>query len=251
TRVLNQAEQPGSRGPFLSGRYHLFLRALEGAFIRYTPDGEIALTPRAGEDGGKPSFELALCRECGQHYLVGRRVRRQLVEAIRDPSRDDFGVSFFRPISSNHDEDEPDPEEEERKARFALCVDCGALQPAGMELRCNHSHHILVEEQPGSEQHADQMQQCSASGYRGQDPVREVIHGGDGPHAVITTGLIERLKEGQRKILAFADSRQEAAYFAWYLDDTYQNVLRRNTLYRSLITGWDDQSDPLSLGDLA
>src|SRR5262249_26769064 len=31
----------------------------------------------------------------------------------------------------------------------------------------------------------------------------------------------------------------------------YQNVLRRNTLYRSLITGWDDQSDPLSLGDLA
>src|SRR5262249_18378268 len=116
---------------------------------------------------------------------------------------------------------------------------------------CQHETHILVEEQPASDQHLDQMQQCSACGYRGQDPVREVIHGGDGPHAVIATGLFERLDQARKKILAFADSRQEAAYFAWYLDDTYQNVLRRNILHRSLVTAWDQQSESLSLGDLA
>ena len=247
--VLNQAEQPGSRGPFLSGRYHLFLRALEGAFVRYTPEGEIALTPGGPAEKGTPSFELALCRECGQHYLVGRQANGFFAEAVRDPSRDDFGVSFFRPMSS--DEDEEDTGSEQRKARFELCVECGALWSAATQPRCKHATRILVEEQPTSDQHTDQMQQCSACGYRGQDPVREVIHGGDGPHAVIATGLFERLDDGSRKILAFADSRQEAAYFAWYLDDTYQNVLRRNTLYRAVIASSDREDDPLSLGDMA
>jgi hypothetical protein len=44
------------------------------------------------------SFEIALCRECGQHYLVGREVDGYLVEAIRDPGRDDFAVNFFYPL---------------------------------------------------------------------------------------------------------------------------------------------------------
>jgi hypothetical protein len=99
--------------------------------------------------------------------------------------------------------------------------------------------------------HARQLQQCATCGYRGQDAVREVIHGGDGPHAVIATGLFERIEQDQKKILAFADSRQEAAYFAWYLDDTYQSVLRRNVLYRTLLAGWDREREPLSLADLA
>jgi Helicase conserved C-terminal domain/MrfA Zn-binding domain len=78
-----------------------------------------------------------------------------------------------------------------------------------------------------------------------------VIHGGDGPHAVIATALFERIDQDQKKILAFADSRQEAAYFAWYLDDTYQSVLRRNVLYRTLVAKWSNESEPLSLADLA
>ena len=45
--------------------------------------------------------------------------------------------------------------------------------------------------------------------------VREIIHGTDGPHAVIATTLFRNLPERRRKILAFADGRQEAAFFAW------------------------------------
>jgi Helicase conserved C-terminal domain/Domain of unknown function (DUF1998) len=120
-----------------------------------------------------------------------------------------------------------------------------------MRPQCDHATYILVEEQAAADQHADQMRQCATCGHRGQDPVREVIHGGDGPNAVIATGLFERIEEDKRKILAFADSRQEAAYFAWYLDDTYQNVLRRSFLYRTLLTHWDREHEPLSLADLA
>jgi Domain of unknown function (DUF1998) len=98
--VLNRAEQPQAGGPFLSVRYHVFLRALEGAFIRYAPEREITLAPQTDKEAGGLSFELALCRECGQHYLVGRKVNGFLAEAVSDPSRDDFGVSFFLPVAN-------------------------------------------------------------------------------------------------------------------------------------------------------
>ena len=31
-------------------------------------------------------------------------------------------------------------------------------------------------------------------------------------------------REGRRKVLAFADSRQEAAFFAWYAEDSYEEA---------------------------
>jgi ATP-dependent helicase YprA (DUF1998 family) len=246
--VLNRAEQPHSSGPFLSVRYHSFLRALEGAFVRYVPQSEVLLAPHNSGDAKGRSFELALCRECGQHYVVGRRANGFLAEAVRDPSHDDFGVSFFRPVSNEDDEEKAEGEAELKRSN--LCVHCGELSPAGTAAQCDHGTQILVEEQAGSDQHADQMRECATCGHRGQDPVREVVHGGDGPNAVIATGLFERI-DGQKKILAFADSRQEAAYFAWYLDDTYQSVLRRSVLHQTLWAHWNREGEPLSLADLA
>jgi len=247
--VLNRAEQPFSAGPFLSVRYHLFLRALEGAYARYLPGQSITLSPqgRTAEDG--LSFELALCRECGQHYLVGQRVDGRFAEAVRDPSRDDFGVSFFRPISS----DDQDIDEDIGPAlkRFNLCTRCGAFGAWPNPPPCQHRVHLVVEEQEQPKERRDQMAQCTACGYRGEDPVREVIHGGDGPHAMIATTLFERLDQDPKKILAFADSRQEAAYFAWYLDDTYKSILRRNLLCRSIRDTGGRDGEPLSLADLA
>ena len=52
-------------------RYHAFLRALEGAFlIHHEGDDAVVLNRKSkDEDGatGQP-LEIALCRECGQHY---------------------------------------------------------------------------------------------------------------------------------------------------------------------------------------
>src|SRR5260370_33338962 len=131
------------------------------------------------------------------------------------------------------------------------CVHLGKLAPAGMHPQCNHATHMLIEEQAPADQQADQIRHCAACGHRGQDPVREGIHGCDGPNAVIATGLFERIDQDHKKILTFADSRQDTAYFAWYLDDTYRSLLRRSVLYRTLLANWDREHKPLSLSDLA
>ena len=231
--LLLQTKNPLSGSPLLSARYHLFLRSLEGAFVSYWPQKKVFLDRKAGDDECT-AFEVALCRECGQHYFVGQKGFRggKLMEAIRDPSHLDFGATFFRPIENDKDEgdEEEDNGEINRKQVFQLCVQCGEVHPG--KPPCGHENLIRVvkEESSADEDRADQMARCGACGYNaaGRDPVREVVHGTDGPHAVIATTLYQTLPEKRKKVLAFSDGRQEAAFFAWYLEDSYKDILSRN-----------------------
>ena len=50
-------------------------------------------------------------------------------------------------------------------------------------------------------------------------------------------------------MLAFADSRQEAAFFAWYAQDSYEKVRDRNLLLRALQSGDIDELG-LSIDDV-
>jgi len=234
--LLLQAKDPSSDAPLLSARYHLFLRSLEGAFVSYWPEKKVFLDRKAvGKD--VTAFEVALCRECGQHYFVGPKDFKggRLVEAIRDPGDVNFGATFLRPIENGKDEDEGgESGEATNKVVFQLCVRCGEMRRG--KPQCGHDNLIWVvkEESPPDEDRADQMAKCGACGYNaaGRDPVREVVHGTDGPHAVIATTLYQTLPEERKKVLAFADGRQEAAFFAWYLEDSYRDILTRNLILK-------------------
>lgn len=252
--LLLIAKDPDSGAPLLSARYHVFLRSLEGAFVSYWPEKRVFLE-RRGQQADETAFEVALCRECGEHYLVGRILDGRLREAIRDPGDPDFGATFFRPLDTNLSlpEEGEDADGQKRKL-FWLCVRCGSVCPVD-ELRapkpCSHDDFMLVEEQETAREREDQIPRCSACGYQAPDPVREVVHGADGPHAVIATTLYQHLPEQRKKVLAFADSRQEAAFFAWYLDTTYRDVLSRNLIYRALDRLAPHSTEGLTLRELA
>ncbi|MCY4421422.1 MAG: DEAD/DEAH box helicase [Gammaproteobacteria bacterium] len=204
-------------------RYHAFLRALEGAFLVYREGADAVVLNRKGEgkNGGQAEpLEIALCRECGQHYYVGKERGGKLKEAVRDPSQPNFGVDFYIP---GEDGDE------------VLCRQCGALSKTMPTCECGAE--IRVKRCKSHPEHADQLKQCETCGYqRGGigDPVREIVHGSDGPSTVIATALHELLPEDSRKVLAFTDSRQEAAFFAWYAEDSYEKLRDRNFLLRAV-----------------
>ncbi len=235
--LLLQAKDPSSDAPLLSARYHLFLRALEGVFVSYWPKKQVFLDRKAvGKDA--TAFEVALCRECGQHYFVAQKDFNggKIQEAIRDPNDVNFGATFLRPIETGEGEVSSNEEKESAKSEavFYLCVKCGEAQHN--QPQCGHNDFIRVvkEDPPDDEDRADQMAKCGACGYSaaGRDPVREVVYGTDGPHAVIATTLYQTLPEKRKKVLAFADGRQEAAFFAWYLEDSYKDILSRNLILK-------------------
>lgn len=262
--LLMKARDPVTGRPLLSARYHFFIRSLEGAYLSLYPVNKVSLDRFGNPDEGK-LFEVALCRECGQHYLVGQIRENRLEEAIRDPGGLEYGVTFFRPLSveeikdlklfgvgKDDSEDIGDVDEDSRAPKniYQLCVICGYLEliePGKVEISrpampCGHQDYIYLEEQKNLEDkdkdRPDQIPQCSFCQYRGPNPVREITHGTDGPHVVISTELYkriyDRLPPEYRKILAFTDSRQEAAFFAWYLDNSYQEILSRNLMYKTI-----------------
>ena len=215
-------EQPTSADSQPS-RYHAFLRALEGAFLIHKDGADAVVLNRRGEgENGstvKP-LEIALCRECGQHYYVGQERRGKLEEGVRDPSQTDFGVDYYLPAD---DGDE------------FLCRCCGALSKSIPPCGCGAP--VRVRKCESDPDHADQLKRCGACGYgRGSagDPVQEIVHGSDGPSTVIATALHGLLPKDKRKVLAFADSRQEAAFFAWYAEDSYEKLRDRNFILRAM-----------------
>jgi hypothetical protein len=231
--LLVRAEDARSRSPLLSCRYHLFLRGLEGAFVRYYPQREVSLVRGWGNGGNASAYEVALCRECGQHYLVGRRDGDHFAEAIRDETEQDYKIEFYRPLDES-----PDEESGNDKARIVnLCTECGRLSRRAAEPKepsCGHGATLRLVFEDERESHEDQIRRCGRCGYRAADPVREITHGTDGPNAVIATTLHQLLPENRRKVLAFADGRQEAAFFAWYLQDTYESIHSRVLVLQAL-----------------
>ncbi len=250
--LLLRAEDPSTGARLLSARYHLFLRSLEGAFLSLHPDRKVVLDRRG--EGDTALFEIGLCRECGQHYIVGRIDKDKLVEAIRDPGRDDFGATFFLPVEGGALEGDYADDEGDGQCgntKYKLCCQCGEIRRASDQLRCGHGTAIDLVKQKQAEEREDQIPRCGVCGYQGRDPVREVVHGTDGPHAVIATTLYQSLPETRRKVLAFADGRHEAAFFAWYLEHSYKDILRRNLILKVVQEQASHSSEGSSLHDLA
>ena len=221
-------------------RSHAFLRALEGAFLVHRDGNDaVVLNRSGGEVAGEPPvpLEIALCRECGQHYYVGREMGGRLVEGIRDPSQESFGVDYYLPTTGE-------------AATHTLCRRCGGLSTA--EAACDCDADVPAKRCESDPDRPDQLRECAVCGYqRGSlgDPVQEIVHGSDGPNAVIATALHEVLPPERRKILAFADSRQEAAFFAWYAQDSYEKLRNRNLILRAMRSG-DIDPEGLSIADL-
>ena len=234
--VFSESRETTAAGP--PRRYHAFLRALEGAFLVHRDGTDAVVLNRKGRDGDRAVAEplgIALCKECGQHYYVGRGQDGMLREAIRDPSHSDFGVEYYLP-TGNGDQ--------------LLCRRCGAL--SGTSPTCGCGATVRVRRCANHKDHPDQLKRCEACQYRRGsigDPVQEIVHGSDGPNAVIATALHELLPEARRKVLAFADSRQEAAFFAWYAENSYEKLRDRNLILRAIKAGPVDHGG-LSISDL-
>lgn len=250
--LLLRAEDPATGVRLLSARYHLFLRSLEGAFLSVHPNRRLVLDRRG--EGDSALFEVGLCRECGQHYLVGKIENNKLVEAVRDPGREDFGATFFLPLNDGALEGEVEDHElggQRTGTKYKLCCQCGEIRQAFDRLRCKHGTAIYLLRQQQAEEREDQIPRCTVCSYQAHDPVREVVHGTDGPHAVIATTLYQELPQTRRKVLAFADGRQEAAFFAWYLEHSYKDICDRNMILNVAKEQASNASEGSSLQDLA
>ena len=263
-----------------TGIYHLFVKNPGGAFIclnasHPTTRPRIRLQSRkfcgACESIGLESrlVELGACRKCGIEYLIAKRIKDELL--IVDEN--DENVLYFRLIEANlpdwSSSDKTkivDQEDEDATTQPGVnsgkywCAKCSKVL-TGNSCSCGSTSEIQIAEplRPDAKGKL-KCDKCGSPGERSPfGPILRPVSGVDALTSVIATALYGHLPveegetgAGKRKLLAFSDNRQDAAYFAPYLEASFFDLLRRRVISKALddLISSPYLEAPYQLGDL-
>lgn len=248
------------------GAFHLFVRNPGGAFICLSnshPDSSTRIRLQSNRscdacrEAGIDSrlAELGACRKCGVEYLIGKKIANgELV--IVDES--DENAQFFRLASARIDswneqdkflgdvEESDDADDSPGLAQPLIsqwwCVNCSTIS-ASQSCGCGQTCNVeLMEALRPNKIGKLKCDKCGSPGERSPfGPILRPVSGVDALTSVITTALYQNLPTeenlsgaGNRKLLAFSDNRQDAAYFAPYLKSSYFDLLRRRVIFKAL-----------------
>jgi len=271
----------------LPARYHVFARSLEGAFACLNAKGHEDGLPHVFLERREECpecrarvVELASCARCGATYLVGRDLpasseedhpRQQVFTQLSSGDELFEGNKAYFLLSdtaSGDDEDESiaagdDPDEQVAPTNlFVFCLRCGALTSGDKPGCACGAQALLVQLTEVPLNDAGEPKACVHCGARtGGSIVYRFLTGQDAPVSVLATALYQHLPPSRdeaaqdlpgqgRKLLIFSDSRQDAAFFAPYLERTYNQVLHRRLILKTLLDSRDGRAGELRLQDL-
>lgn len=263
--VAVQAEK--NKSSLIKARYHMFAKALEGAYITLGSSKQLTLTRTRSVTKGDEDwkvFECAICDDCGRIGIAGREMEGHLEFANNayDPDieyyllRDSYDTDF------DSDEEEEDSTEEIGKNDYLLCAKCGAIIHESLKIdppcTCGIGNYVRVRKARRTGAHGDgKCPSCNFGNFK------TFYLGYDAATAVLGTSLFEELPEiekvlkskknetgakkelfrsskvapqvdiikKKRQFLSFSDSRGEAAFFASYMTASYREFLRRRGIW--------------------
>ena len=269
--LLGSRTQDETGHPVLSARYHLFVRATEGAFVSFSEQGPRIFLGRheVDPDTGRAVFEFGTCSRCGAVHLSGEVDPRGRQDYFVPTKKADGAVNWLVLADANVDalvdEDEVTLDEtgattDVDSTTRTLCTGCGLLGAAGVArcdtAQCTGGPMLTVREHPRAKKI---MTRCTECGAQSRQGIRRLRTDTNAAPAVVTTALYQQLPEAVgatadevgagRKLLMFSDSRQGAAFAAPYLNRTYSRLLERRYMAQALRDA--GAGEALTTGDLA
>lgn len=237
-------------------KYHMFLRGIEGVYVTLNPSNKLFVNrmetykekPYDESDIGYKVFEISFCNNCNALYITGEEIEGYLVQ--KSKFNDDYNPEVYL-LSGDFDEDDDSDENS-----YQICSKCGAIKRATSVngLQCGHGtkyiNKLIKIKKRGEKLHSCP---CCHSVNGQRSILRPYFLGTEAATAVIATALYNELPgeehhievttieddffgdDGEqivdhkdslvKQFLAFSDNRQTAAFFATYLQSTYQDSL--------------------------
>jgi len=269
--TLGAAARKGGR-PLIRPVVHAFLRGVQGAVVTYE-DGEKTPTLHlSAEDEGGDDENVALrlrvstCTTCGQHYFehslsdfdfTGKEPGGGVAEGdgsfweSLDPSRGGVRLLLLDRLISSED-DEEDLGEHRKLSPLFLCRRCGAAHPREVErcLQCGEqAGHVELFAVQQSKEQPGNLTRCICCGANGRrfagryrEPAKQVRATNVADVHVLAQDMIAHAE--RKRLLVFADNRQDAAFQAGWMRDHARRFRLRALLMEALADG------PKSVGDL-
>ncbi|HOU55091.1 MAG TPA: DEAD/DEAH box helicase [Myxococcota bacterium] len=265
--------------PLLRPVVHAFVRGVGGAVVTF-PEGHtgpklwLSAEDEVACDTGLFRLPILTCTTCGQHYFVhhvadfkfldrtpegGEAVEDRVVWRALDAARGGCRVVLVdRLVTEDPDEegangaDGADPTSHRFGAPVYLCRTCGALHPAERP-RCDGCGRegglveLYVLRQ--SDTVPGYLTRCVACGAIGRqrvglyrEPARPVRAVAVSDVHVLAQNMLHYAE--RKRLLVFADNRQDAAFQAGWMQDHARRYRLRALIHERLVQG------PVSVGDL-
>lgn len=229
----------------LPARYHFFTNGIDNITLRLDSGGEgfslVRLGSRFVEDEGN-LYRLLVCRKCGQPYVEGFQSGSELLPTNKKGTHSERRILWLGDVDSYVDDEGDDRSDEplEHNDRWQIDPRSGEINPSGGSTVSMRLVQLTKDDDGGR-----YLRKCPAcGGTAGTDA--EVVtgfHPGNfALSAVVTDSLYQALPEKPdawqcpgrgRRLLAFSDNRQDAAFFAPYLQRTNQEILLRWAVMRA------------------
>ena len=262
--LLLHAKRSNTEKPLLPSRYHVFVKALEGMFVCLNrqghADGNRKVLLRRHEicpECAKKVYEISRCTRCGAPYLSGRFDQEKGIELPQLNDMRPLDYLLLENDISESDEDDNLESPNSNVYSYFLCTSCGkpravvGVDDSGGPNRatacsCGSVHAVLLHRRvpvtaKNDTEHSNSTY-CVNCGAHGSSVIMSASTGQDAPVGVLTTALYQQIPPREasdmrgdgRRMIVFADGRQDAAFFAPYLERFYSNMLQRRLILEGL-----------------
>ncbi len=266
-------------------RYHMFIRGIEGVFVTLSPSNKLFLRqmetykedPFDEDDVGYKAYEISFCHNCEAVFIVGQTDQSgHLIQVSKFD--DDYAPEVYL-LDGDYDPEDEENETEEDDKKYLLCSKCGAITHASSNegLNCGHErinwNRVIKVKERG-----EILKSCPCCHTKNSQRsiLRPYFLGNEAATAVIATALYDVLPDTKitktikksedsffgtgttetqevskeplvKQFLTFSDNRQAAAFFASYLQNTYETSLLKRIMTQVCIDNAEIMSKGISL----
>ena len=261
--VASLAEKNG--GKLFDARYHMFLRATESVFVTLAPDNRVMLhrsNYRYDVESNRTYkvFEAATCTYCSSVYLIGKIENNRLEQYNQSDELSTKELFLLASSISDTDSDHTLEDEGIKADAYSLCPYCGFVHKSGAASHCEHdpSEYIKVFRVGFTGERRTLTKCLHCENVNTSGVLRMFFSGQEASTSVIGTALFEELpsykiaiqehhteaddfgdefgfseevkEKTAKQFIAFSDSRQAAAFYASYLNISYNNILYKRLI---------------------
>lgn len=244
-------------------RYHMFFRGIEGVYVTLKPLEKLFIHPMENYLNPEDELEykvysISFCSNCSALFIAGENENGYLIQHSK--YKDDYYPDVYLLSDDEYDSDEV-VDEDENKNIYYVCSRCGHMKHDITKLECGHgakyASKIRRIKEKGEKLHKCP---CCNSIDTHRSIVRPYFLGAEAATSVIATSLYNELpgkivKPGavtvkknlfgkltevkspdtvkllSKQFLAFSDNRQSAAFYASYLENTYNDTFLKRVMY--------------------
>ena len=261
---LGVMAKPKAKGayPLLPARYHLAVSAIPGMTVTLDKSSDehwaalgISLQGREATDEHAAAWPLWVCRNCGEPYIECYDDDITM-NPLASPHRKNSGRRTFLRLAGkgvlaleNEEDDDSDVDNRETVT----------INPRTGKMLDDDDGDGLQLEVASMNEAENVMKSCLCCGDTGgisHEPVTRIHPGDEMMGSYVSTLLLERMPVpaqrssdaplGGRHVLAFSDNRQDAAFFAPYIE----RISRVEAIRGAILSSLDDSEEPLNVYDL-